>query len=63
MPLTMVKPEDLASFVGKSLEPSSWLLIDQDRINAFADATNDHQFIHVACLWSGCKLFVQKIFA
>ena len=47
MPLTMVKPEDLASFVGKSLEPSSWLLIDQDRINAFADATNDHQFIHV----------------
>lgn len=47
MPLTIVKPEDLASFVGKSLEPSSWLLIDQDRINAFADATNDHQFIHV----------------
>ena len=46
MPLTMVKPEDLTSFVGKSLEPSSWLLIDQDRINAFADATNDHQFIH-----------------
>lgn len=47
MPLTIVKPEDLTTFVGKSLEPSSWLLIDQDRINAFADATNDHQFIHV----------------
>ena len=47
MPLTIVKPEDLTSFVGKSLEPSSWLLIDQDRINAFADATNDLSLIHI----------------
>jgi acyl dehydratase len=27
--------------------PSEWLKIEQDRINAFADATGDHQFIHV----------------
>jgi acyl dehydratase len=28
-------------------EPSPWLEITQERINQFADATNDHQFIHV----------------
>mgnify|MGYP005711977035 FL=1 len=47
MPMTFVKPEELDSYVGKSLEPSKWLTIDQERINNFADATNDHQFIHV----------------
>ena len=47
MPMTFVKPEELDSYVGKSLEPSEWLTIDQERINNFADATNDHQFIHV----------------
>jgi acyl dehydratase len=39
--------DDLASFVGKELGTSSWVDIDQDRINAFADATDDHQWIHV----------------
>jgi acyl dehydratase len=39
--------EDFKSSAGKELEPSDWLLIDQQRINCFADATNDHQFIHV----------------
>jgi acyl dehydratase len=33
--------------VGKELEPSQWLEITQERVNQFADATNDHQFIHV----------------
>ena len=33
--------------VGKELEPSPWLEITQERVNQFADATNDHQFIHV----------------
>ena len=46
MPMTFVKPEELDSYIGKSLEPSEWLAIDQERINNFADATNDHQFIH-----------------
>ena len=47
MPMTFVKPDELDSYVGKSLEPSEWLTIDQERINNFADATNDHQFIHI----------------
>lgn len=39
--------EDFKNSAGTELEPSSWLLIDQHRIDQFADATNDHQFIHV----------------
>jgi acyl dehydratase len=38
---------ELPSLVGSELGVSDWLLIDQDRVNAFADATLDHQFIHV----------------
>ncbi|MCP4964339.1 MAG: MaoC family dehydratase [bacterium] len=38
---------DLASQVGTELGVTDWLQIDQDRVNAFADATLDHQFIHV----------------
>lgn len=34
-------------FVGKELGVSDWYLIDQDRINAFAQCTEDHQWIHV----------------
>ena len=33
--------------VGQTLQPSSWLKITQERIDQFADATEDHQFIHV----------------
>jgi acyl dehydratase len=33
-------------FVGRELGVSSWQLIDQARINAFADCTGDHQWIH-----------------
>ena len=42
-----IKAEDLPTLLGKELEPSSWLEITQERVNQFADATNDHQFIHV----------------
>ena len=42
-----IKAEDLPGLVGKELEPSSWIEITQERVNQFADATNDHQFIHV----------------
>ncbi len=38
---------DLPSLVGTELEPSSWLEVSQERVERFADATNDHQFIHV----------------
>lgn len=42
-----IKVEDLPTLAGRELEPSSWLEITQERVNQFADATNDHQFIHV----------------
>jgi acyl dehydratase len=42
-----ISADELPSLVGKELEPSSWLEITQERVNQFADATNDHQFIHV----------------
>ncbi|MFW9269865.1 MaoC family dehydratase [Pseudomonas sp. NR3] len=37
----------LKDYVGKELGCSDWLIIDQDRINLFAEATGDFQFIHV----------------
>lgn len=40
-------PLDLEAAVGSKLGESEWLTIDQDRINLFADATGDHQWIHV----------------
>jgi acyl dehydratase len=33
--------------VGEEFGPSSWIVVDQERITAFADATRDHQWIHV----------------
>ena len=40
-------PEDLRAAVGRELGHSDWLEIEQARINLFADATDDHQWIHV----------------
>lgn len=42
-----VKFADLPSLAGQEVGVSDWMLIDQDRINKFADATGDHQWIHV----------------
>ena len=39
--------EEFASHEGQQLGISDWLLVDQNRINQFADATLDHQWIHV----------------
>ena len=39
--------KDLAAEQGNELGVSDWLVIDQERINMFADATSDHQWIHV----------------
>lgn len=39
--------EDLRSRVGTELGVSDWLEITQQRVDAFADATDDHQYIHV----------------
>lgn len=38
--------EDLSGSVGRKFGPTDWFQIDQARINAFADATLDHQWIH-----------------
>jgi len=40
-------PAELHDAVGQTLGESEWLEIDQDRINLFAEATGDHQWIHV----------------
>ncbi len=38
---------DLVAKIGEPLGTSDWLTVDQSRIDAFADCTEDHQFIHV----------------
>lgn len=39
--------DDMKALVGKNAGTSDWFLIDQSRIDVFADVTEDHQFIHV----------------
>ncbi|MGH8504835.1 MAG: MaoC family dehydratase [Stenotrophobium sp.] len=39
--------DEVLSYVGKPLGESEWVAISQERINLFADATDDHQWIHV----------------
>ena len=38
---------DFTANAGKQLAPGEWFSLDQERINAFADVTIDHQFIHI----------------
>jgi acyl dehydratase len=38
---------DLGKHVGKEIGVSDWVTIDQERVNLFADATGDHQWIHI----------------
>ena len=45
--MQIVKPEDIGAHVGKIVGVSDWIDIDQARISAFAEVTEDHQFIHV----------------
>jgi acyl dehydratase len=45
--LTINSYEEFAAYEGKDLGASEWVLISQERINQFADATDDHQWIHV----------------
>ena len=44
---TIPRLGDLKSMVGEELAVSNWFVVDQGRINQFADATGDHQWIHV----------------
>lgn len=47
MPHVVCTIEDAQALVGTEVGVSNWVLIDQARINLFADATDDHQWIHV----------------
>ena len=47
MPLTITSIDDLTPLVGTDLGTSDWLEVTQDRIQTFADATGDQQWIHV----------------
>src|SRR5580658_708666 len=44
---TVASIDDLPSLVGQHLGYSEWQTITQDQVNLFADATGDHQWIHV----------------
>jgi acyl dehydratase len=45
--MTSITPAELATKIGENIGVSEWILVDQDMINKFADATGDHQFIHI----------------
>src|SRR3954452_10191997 len=45
--LELERPGDLAQYLGKEIGVSNWFTIDQAIIDKFADATGDHQWIHV----------------
>lgn len=45
--ITIGSYEEFEQYLGQELGKSEWIEVDQERINAFADATLDHQWIHV----------------
>ena len=45
--LEIESPHHLKDYIGKELGVSEWLTVDQERINKFAEATGDFQWIHV----------------
>jgi len=45
--MNMITVDELMSQIGNSSLSSPWVAIDQERINQFADVTEDHQFIHI----------------
>ena len=45
--LTLAKPGDVFQHIGETLGPSEWLTVTQEMIDKFAEATGDHQWIHV----------------
>jgi acyl dehydratase len=45
--LEVETPSDLAALVGQKLGTSEWVMVDQAMIDTFAEATGDHQWIHV----------------
>ena len=47
MAITVVPKEEMVNQVGTKFEPGPWVDMPQERINSFADCTEDHQFIHI----------------
>jgi acyl dehydratase len=45
--MKVIKYADLEQYAGQEIGHSEWVTIDQDRVNKFADATGDHQWIHL----------------
>jgi acyl dehydratase len=45
--ITRITVAELPQLVGRVLAPTDWILMSQERIDRFADCTDDHQFIHV----------------
>ena len=44
---SMVNTDQLSNYIGREVGVTDWFEIDQERIDKFADATGDHQYIHV----------------
>ena len=47
MSVTIGRPAEIFTLTGRDLGVSSWTEVTQERVNLFADATGDHQWIHV----------------
>jgi acyl dehydratase len=47
VPTVFANPDAVLAAVGQQLGVTDWITVDQDRIDRFADATGDHQWIHV----------------
>jgi acyl dehydratase len=45
--MSKISKQDYIKMVGTILPPSKWIIVNQDKINHFAEATEDHQFIHI----------------
>jgi acyl dehydratase len=45
--MATITAQEMQAKVGQHLGTSEWVLVDQEMINKFADATGDHQFIHI----------------
>jgi len=47
MAIKIVPKDEMVNAVGTKFKPGEWILVSQERINTFADCTEDHQFIHI----------------
>jgi len=45
--MKIINPSELPGIVGTEVGLSEWIALEQERINTFADVTEDHQFIHI----------------